>query len=600
MRRLRHSSRALEMMRIIIRNAATTTTTTTIRSSATRSSFPFYRRAFTSSSSSSSESASSVDKEKEEKVDDDDGFSSWTKKKLRRDEDHVLGSCRAKTVGFTVETEREALQIFERWLKRDPLRPRKVVDSSSGGGGGPTVLKTLIPYWKFADVSFRVKYKAKVGFSGRERKEGKGGGEDGDVEWQEIEEWREFNDGEAVRYDFEKDAAARQFATFSVRPDFARLIEPPASLAGNVGEKGETEGEVEEATKKTQNSRDVTVLPFEIKRSFAWTLALANIRDDLREKASKELKDTFSTDHVKDVLVHLEVVSRGTPLAVYLPAYLVEFTHGHETEKKETIRYLRRSAIVCGTSGNVACDELACSKRAMGIGGISMSTLTFMFSGMTDYGLSFLSGVVSAALLSHYAKTLDFRSRAQQKKDREDVIKEHNAFNFATEQSINWLDECAQLARDDAEWSRWKRTKREDWVNEERKSWALAIWENQVYRRRERNERREELESQRAQKLEAERRAEEKRLKWGDDWDRASRKAANRGLSTDSQSFYKILELDDKRNEATIEEIKDSYRRLAHRWHPDKKGGKVEKFQMIQKAYLTLGNKLRRETYDQI
>ena len=601
MRRLRHSSRAMEMMRFIIKNAATTTTTTTtIRSSATRSSFPFCRRAFTSSSSSSSESASSLDKEKEEKVDDDDGFSSWTKKKLRRDEDHVLGSCRAKTVGFTVETEREALQIFERWLKRDPLRPRKVVDSSSGGGGGPTVLKTLIPYWKFADVSFRVKYKAKVGFSGKERKEGKGGGEDGDVEWQEIEEWREFNDGEAVRYDFEKDAAARQFATFSVRPDFARLIEPPASLAGIVGEKGETEGEVEEATKKTQNSRDVTVLPFEIKRSFAWTLALANIRDDLREKASKELKDTFSTDHVKDVLVHLEVLSRGTPLAVYLPAYLVEFTHGHETEKKETIRYLRRSAIVCGTSGNVACDELACSTRAMGIGGISMSTLTFMFSGMTDYGLSFLSGVVSAALLSHYAKTLDFRSRAQQKKDREDVIKEHNAFNFATEQSINWLDECAQLARDDAEWSRWKRTKREDWVNEERKSWALAIWENQVYRRRERNERREELESQRAQKLEAERRAEEKRLKWGDDWDRASRKAANRGLSTDSQSFYKILELDDKRNEATIEEIKDSYRRLAHRWHPDKKGGKVEKFQMIQKAYLTLGNKLRRETYDQI
>ena len=229
-----------------------------------------------------------------------------------------------------------------------------------------------------------------------------------------------------------------------------------------------------------------------------------------------------------------------------------------------------------------------------------MGTLTFMLSGMIDYGVSFLSGVVYAALLSHYAKTLDYRSRAQQKQDREDVIKEHTAFNFATEQSMYWLDECAQLARDDAEWSRWKRTKREDWVNEERKLWALAIWENQVYRRRERNERREELESQRAQKLEAERRAQEKRLKWGEDWDRASRKAANRRLSTDSQSFYKILELDDKRNEATIEEIKESYRRLAHRWHPDKKGGRVEKFQMIQKAYLTLGNKLRRETYDQM
>jgi hypothetical protein len=588
-----------------------TTTTTTIQTTTTSAPPARYqnpsprgvllRAAKTLFSSSSSLNSPRFEREEEEEDKED-------KERLGREQEHVLGSCRAKTVAFTVETEKEALAIFERWLKRDPLRPRKVVDSSSSpssskaaGGGGATVSKTLIPYWKFADVSFRVKYKAKVGFSGRGRKDGGGEREsnaDDDVEWKEIEEWREFNGGEAVRYDFEKDAAARQFATFSVRPDFARLVEPPTSLGGSGGEKGDVG--VEEETRRVQNASDATVLPFEIKRSFAWTLALANIRDDLREKASKELKDTFSTDHVKDVLVHLEVVSRGTPLAVYLPAYLVEFTHGHETEKKETIRYLRRNAIVCGTSGNVACDELACSKRAMGIGGVGMSTLTFMLSGMTDYGLSFLSGVVSAALLSHYAKTLDFRSRAQQKKDREDVVKEHNAFNFATEQSIYWLDECAQLARDDAEWSRWKRTKREDWVNEERKSWALAIWENQVYRRRERNERREELESQRAQKLEAERRAEEKRLKWGDDWDRASRKAANRGLSTDSQSFYKILELDDKRNEATIEEIKDSYRRLAHRWHPDKKGGKVEKFQMIQKAYLTLGNKLRRETYDQM
>ncbi len=546
-----------------------------------------------------------------------------TNNEERRRNERVLGSCRAKTVPFSVRTESEALVLFKKWLKRDPLRPRTVVDASAsmsaltsagprggGGGGGPTVSKTLIPYWKFADVAFRVQYTAKVGFNGRERTEKKGDAEKSnnldDVEWQEIEEWRAFNDGEVVRYDFEKDAAARQFATFSVRPDFARLVEPPASLGGGGGgeekeEKEEKEKGVDgEESSRTNELNDVTVLPFEIKRSFAWTLALANIRDDLRERASKELKDTFSTDFVKDVRVHLEVVSRGKPLAVYLPAYLVKFTHGHETEKKETIRYLQRTAIVCGTSGNVACDELACSKRAMGIGGLGMGTLTFMLSGMIDYGVSFLSGVVSAALLSHYAKTLDYRSRAQQKQDREDVIKEHNAFNFATEQSMYWLDECAQLARDDAEWSRWKRTKREDWVNEERKLWALAIWENQVYRRRERNERREELESQRAQKLEAERRAQEKRLKWGEDWDRASRKAANRRLSTDSQSFYKILELDDKRNEATIEEIKESYRRLAHRWHPDKKGGRVEKFQMIQKAYLTLGNKLRRETYDQM
>ena len=94
-----------------------------------------------------------------------------------------------------------------------------------------------------------------------------------------------------------------------MRPDFARLVEPPTSLGGSGGEKGDVG--VEEETRRVQNASDATVLPFEIKRSFAWTLALANIRDDLREKASKELKDTFSTDHVKDVLVHLEVVSRG-------------------------------------------------------------------------------------------------------------------------------------------------------------------------------------------------------------------------------------------------------------------------------------------------
>ena len=101
----------------------------------------------------------------------------------------------------------------------------------------------MIPYWKFADVAFRVQYTAKVGFNGRERTEKKGDTERSnnldDVEWQEIEEWREFNDGEVVRYDFEKDAAARQFATFSVRPDFARLVEPPASLGGGGGEEEE-------------------------------------------------------------------------------------------------------------------------------------------------------------------------------------------------------------------------------------------------------------------------------------------------------------------------------------------------------------------------
>ena len=203
----------------------------------------------------------------------------------RRRNERVLGSCRAKTVPFSVRTESEALVLFKKWLKRDPLRPRTVVDASAsmsaltsagprgGGGGGPTVSKTLIPYWKFADVAFRVQYTAKVGFNGRERTEKKGDAERSnnldDVEWQEIEEWRAFNDGEVVRYDFEKDAAARQFATFSVRPDFARLVEPPTSLGGSGGEKGDVG--VEEETRRVQNASDATLLPFEIKRCLLYT-----------------------------------------------------------------------------------------------------------------------------------------------------------------------------------------------------------------------------------------------------------------------------------------------------------------------------------------
>jgi len=512
----------------------------------------------------------------------------------------VRGSCQAMQAPFVL-TSKDAKRKFEKWLSSDVLRPREVYDKerrrdgwTSENEGRVRARATLVPFWKFS-TKFKVTYKGKVGFSV------KGSGEN--LEWQEVEEWRDFNDGKEVAYDFEKDALARQFATFSVRPDFARELQPPKIISKEIITEISTNGH--EDDEEDGEEEEVHVLPFELKRSFAWTLALSNIRDDLREKASKELKETFSTTHVKDVIVRMEVVSRDTPIAIYLPAYFLEFTHGFETEKKETIRHIKRSAIVCGTSGNVSCDEIACSKRAVAIGGtfgLSMSAFaTYIASGVTDYGVSLLSGVISSALLSHYAKTLDVRTRNQQEKDQEDIVKEYNAFNFATDQSINWLDEAAQLARDDAEWSRWRRTKREDWVNEDRKDWAFSIWESQIYRKRERSERREELETQRAHKLEAERRAEEKRMKWGDDWDRASRKAANRkGMPTDSQSFYKILELGDKLNEATIEEIKESYRRLAQRWHPDKKGGKVEKFQTIQKAYLTLGNKKRRETYDQV
>jgi len=45
--------------------------------------------------------------------------------------------------------------------------------------------------------------------------------------------------------------------------------------------------------------------------------------------------------------------------------------------------------------------------------------------------------------------------------------------------------------------------------------------------------------------------------------------------------YYKILEV--LRN-ASTEEIKKAYRRLAHKYHPDKQGGDEKKFKEINEA----------------
>ena len=52
------------------------------------------------------------------------------------------------------------------------------------------------------------------------------------------------------------------------------------------------------------------------------------------------------------------------------------------------------------------------------------------------------------------------------------------------------------------------------------------------------------------------------------------------------------------RSDATTDEIKLAYRRLASQHHPDK-GGDKNRFQEIQKAYDTLGDTNRRAAYDQ-
>lgn len=64
-----------------------------------------------------------------------------------------------------------------------------------------------------------------------------------------------------------------------------------------------------------------------------------------------------------------------------------------------------------------------------------------------------------------------------------------------------------------------------------------------------------------------------------------------------SKDFYQILGVG---KDASAEEIKKSYRKLAHKFHPDKGGGKdaEEKFKEINEAYQVLGDETKRANYD--
>jgi molecular chaperone DnaJ len=63
-----------------------------------------------------------------------------------------------------------------------------------------------------------------------------------------------------------------------------------------------------------------------------------------------------------------------------------------------------------------------------------------------------------------------------------------------------------------------------------------------------------------------------------------------------SKDYYKLLGIE---RSASQDEVKRGFRKLAHKYHPDKEGGDEAKFKEINEAYQILGDKDKRTQYDQ-
>ena len=62
-----------------------------------------------------------------------------------------------------------------------------------------------------------------------------------------------------------------------------------------------------------------------------------------------------------------------------------------------------------------------------------------------------------------------------------------------------------------------------------------------------------------------------------------------------AQDYYHTLGVDKK---ASKDDIKKAFRTLAHKYHPDKKGGDEKKFKEISEAYSVLSDDKKRAEYD--
>ena len=62
-----------------------------------------------------------------------------------------------------------------------------------------------------------------------------------------------------------------------------------------------------------------------------------------------------------------------------------------------------------------------------------------------------------------------------------------------------------------------------------------------------------------------------------------------------AKDYYNVLGVDKK---ASQDDIKKAFRKLAHKYHPDKSGGDEAKFKEVSEAYAVLGDEKKRREYD--